>query len=117
MWVVAEFEGEVNEHGILLGLEFGRLKSEFRNHLDTSYDHHLLLNKNDPIASYPVEVRRPDPHPGAVFFDGDPTTENIARWIGEWCVLHLVPTECTRIKVEVWETQVNGAIWELIVNG
>jgi 6-pyruvoyltetrahydropterin/6-carboxytetrahydropterin synthase len=115
MWVVAEICGEVDSHGLLLGLEFGALKKEFRNHLDTRYDHHLLLNENDqwarPLTHEPY-ADRGFRLPGLEVFDGDPTTENIARWIGEWCLEDLVPY-ADRVHVEVWETQVNSATWEM----
>jgi 6-pyruvoyl-tetrahydropterin synthase len=123
MWVVVEFTGKVNANGVLLGMEFGDLKKVFRGHLDSTYDHHLLLNKEDPWAQRlmgPLGARRPfhdtnpkSQHlPGLQACDGDPTTENISKWIGEWATDEFGVSGLERVKVEVWETQVNSATWE-----
>jgi 6-pyruvoyltetrahydropterin/6-carboxytetrahydropterin synthase len=106
MWVEAELEGEVNELGVLLGMDFGSVKADFRHYLDTAYDHHLLLNKADSIATQIL--------PGLALCDGDPTTENIARWIGEWCCSTYDHPGLIRVKIEVWETSVNCATWETL---
>ena len=105
MWVVAEFEGHVNRHGVLLGMDFSEVKQQFRTALDTTYDHHLLLNEHDDIAKNILL-------PGLQVVPGDPTTENIARWIGEWCQQSFRQQGLHRVKVEVWETQTNSATWE-----
>jgi 6-pyruvoyl-tetrahydropterin synthase len=104
MWVVVEFTGKVNANGVLLGMEFGEVKSIFRHHLDTEYDHHLLLNKDDPYAKLEL--------PGLRVCNGDPTTEQISKWIGEWATEEFGVSGLERVKVEVWETQVNSATWE-----
>jgi len=104
MWVVAEFEGHVNRHGVLLGMDFAEIKSQFRTALDTEYDHHLLLNEDDTLSSLTL--------PGLHTVPGDPTTENIARWIGEWCQQAFGRQGLHRVRVEVWETQTNSATWE-----
>jgi 6-pyruvoyltetrahydropterin/6-carboxytetrahydropterin synthase len=109
MWVVAEFEGEVDAKGILLGMDFGSVKSDFRGYLDHTYDHRLLLNEVDEWAKV-------DP-PGLCACPGDPTTENIARWIGEWSLDHFDGEGLDRVRIEVWETQVNSATWEVINAG
>jgi 6-pyruvoyltetrahydropterin/6-carboxytetrahydropterin synthase len=111
MWVVAEFEGAVNKHGVLLGMDFAEVKKEFRLHLDSMYDHHLLLNEKDWFweVTHPTHAMIP----GGLKMPGDPTTENIARWIGEWCHEAYFKQGLHRIKIEVWETQTNSATWEV----
>lgn len=88
MWVELRIHGLVDKHGILDGLEFGDVKRKFRSYLDDEFDHRLLLNSMDPWAG-PVRLDRSplvkDDHlPGLRVFEGDPTTENIAKWVAEW---------------------------------
>ena len=104
MWIVAEFEGAVNRNGVLLGMDFSDIKSKFRARLDTTYDHHLLLNEQDDLVKNRL--------PGLCTVPGDPTTENIARWVGEWCQDTFQQNGLHRVRVEVWETQTNSATWE-----
>src|SRR3954447_16396326 len=84
----------VDERGIALNyhdeeMDFGRIKQAFRAYLDTEFDHHLLLNSDDPWAKVLQDV---DQHnasghlPGLRLFPADPTVENIAEWIAEWSV-------------------------------
>jgi 6-pyruvoyltetrahydropterin/6-carboxytetrahydropterin synthase len=108
MWVVAELAGDVNDKGLLLGQDFGDIKAIFRSYLDKMYDHHLLLNRDDVWSCKFL--------PGMQLVNGDPTTENIARWIGEWCKETWEWNGLQRIKIEVWETQVNSATWEEVLN-
>lgn len=111
MWVTLELKGELNQNGILEGIEFGALKKDFRDHLDSMYDHHLLLNATDPWSDIIVNLppHYPDEHlPGLHVFPGDPTTENIAKWIGEFMWSKYYHTSA----VTVWETAVNMARWE-----
>lgn len=117
MWVVAEFEGEVDHSGILLGMDFGSVKGVFRNHLDKTYDHHLLLNHDDPLLTMLGTNAYEDFYPGLAECVADPTTENIAKWIGEWCLDQYSVDGLERVKVEVWETQVNSATWEVVNAG
>jgi 6-pyruvoyltetrahydropterin/6-carboxytetrahydropterin synthase len=118
MWVTMELFGEVNQHGMLEGLDFGDVKKIFRSHLDTELDHHLLLNQDDPWAgdiylpsSNPQENALPDgPHqlPGLVPTPGDPTTENIASWLAHWA-LEKYPFNVYQVVMTVDETHVNSA--------
>jgi 6-pyruvoyl-tetrahydropterin synthase len=101
MWVRLELWGPVDRNGILAGLDFGALKKDFRGHLDRDYDHRLLLNANDPLAELDL--------PGLRECEGDPTTENIARWVGEWA-RNTYPT-LDGYAVTVDETHVNAASW------
>jgi 6-pyruvoyl-tetrahydropterin synthase len=100
----------VNSAGYVM--EFGRLKKEFREHIDTTYDHHLLLNQADPWAEtfYLHDTLEDDPVdgrtlPGLVTVPGDPTVENLCKWIAEWaCKQFKVDTIC-----RIDETLTNGA--------
>jgi 6-pyruvoyl-tetrahydropterin synthase len=98
----------VDSHGNKL--EFGRLKRTFRNHIDATYDHHLVLNREDPWAgllnvSDDKDVIDWLQLPGLVCVPGDPTVENLAKWIAEWA--------CNEFHVDVIcridETKTNGA--------
>lgn len=125
MWVEMKLHGHLNVHGILEGLDFGSVKKAFREYLDTTYDHHLLLNKNDPWADSlgALKVLTENTHPndkvqsllatsdlfeslpGLITTPGDPTTENLAKWIANWATR----TFQLNVDVHVQETHVNGA--------
>jgi 6-pyruvoyl-tetrahydropterin synthase len=125
MMVDLQIFGQVDSRGLLDGLEFGLVKKRFREHLDTTYDHHLLLNESDPWAQdlfemVPTEMANPDGGPGYVMQDvpkemgklpglrttpGDPTTENISRWVARWAAEAFQKT----VDVLVQETHVNFA--------
>jgi 6-pyruvoyltetrahydropterin/6-carboxytetrahydropterin synthase len=97
MWVTLFLDGEIDSDGLLESIEFGTLKQEFRGYLDESFDHHLLLNAEDPWCKTEL--------PGLSPFFGDPTTENIARCIFDWANDKEMPVH----HVDVWETAVNMA--------
>lgn len=118
-------KGELNENGILEGLDFGSVKKAFREHIDTEYDHKLLLNVNDSWAQLLAfkKVLEDELHPNDevyVLFEnsdyfehlpglrpcpGDPTIENIAMWIHTWAIDRFrLP-----VYVNVDETNTNGA--------
>lgn len=124
MWIELKIHGHLDSHGVLGGLEFGEVKKLFRNHLDTEYDHHLLLNHNDPWSGYHftavpndgkdyVVEGKPIRLPGLVVVPGDPTTENIARWVAEWAA----ETYKHSVDVSVQETHTNGAGYYTKYNG
>jgi 6-pyruvoyl-tetrahydropterin synthase len=81
---------------VIGGWDFHDIKKVVRHHLDTEYDHRLLLNSVDPWAQplglnqhlasnnrsviWPIECL-----PGLKTFENiDPTTENIAKAIWKW---------------------------------
>jgi 6-pyruvoyltetrahydropterin/6-carboxytetrahydropterin synthase len=137
MWVTLFIEGKVNDKGILAGpprtmqvgtafddspitiesdgtLDFGSIKKYFRQLLDETYDHRLLLNASDPFAGPILQYQKVDSIPGyreanieslpgLQALPGDPTTENLAKWIYQDMSERYPVT-----KVEVWETSVNG---------
>lgn len=136
MWVELSIFGTINKGGILVNdqeteFEFGAVKRAFREHLDSTYDHRLLLNKVDPwagpimwldqgqIKALPEGAMGIAPEqqveqvflPGLSTTDGDPTTENLAQWISLWASHEFEAV--TRVRVQ--ETAVNaaeaGAVW------
>jgi len=132
MWVTMELQGRLNDKGILGGIEYGALKKVFRGHLDETYDHRLLLNVADPYARpiYMFDVDDFEPGervnvdegskqylPGLQATMGDPTTENLAKWIAHDMYEEMVandlitamPRNIYSIDVTVWETSVNMA--------
>lgn len=105
--------GKLDENGILEGLDFGSIKGAFRGFIDRNFDHHLLLNKDDPWAGQWCErVPNTDsvgPYqelPGLTVCTADPTTENIAKWVAEWASL---VWEVRPISCSIRETNTNGA--------
>jgi 6-pyruvoyltetrahydropterin/6-carboxytetrahydropterin synthase len=123
MSVTVRLGGEINNKGFMDGIEFGALKKDFRTLLDEQYDHRLLLNASDPFARpiYTIEqaVRNEAAQatyvldenqiflPGLQAVPGDPTTENIAKWIYKAMYGMGYPVW----EVEVWETAVNMATY------
>lgn len=113
MWVELEITGAPDERGLSNGLDFGAVKRAFRGYLDEQYDHRLLLNKDDPWSqdvSYGNEMV--SELPGLVRCDGDPTTENIARWVLDWAQGEFGPAAT---RVDVHETHVNSASARVVV--
>jgi 6-pyruvoyltetrahydropterin/6-carboxytetrahydropterin synthase len=108
-WLVAlSLQGQVDSTGKLGGVEFGDAKHIFRHYLNTTYDHRLLLNADDPWAL--VRTAHSDfskDLPGLQVLDGDPTTENFAQTIGIWASA----TFKLPVQVQVKETAVNMAQW------
>src|ERR1700748_3063855 len=104
--------GPTDENGIMGGLDFGVIKKAFRQHIDTTYDHHLLLNKNDPLiaASAFTGVEPEDLYPGMHMFEGDPNIENIAKWIFNWAnsEYNQPGTFRKQLRVRAQETKTNG---------
>ena len=125
MWITLGIKGDLNRHGLLEGIEFGTLKKIFRGYLDSEFDHHVLLNQEDPFAGEIMTVDRSEEGhfaetsggglllPGVKTFDGDPTTEHIANWV--LTDINRLLTEAFGgrpyygLDVTVWETAVNFA--------
>lgn len=141
MMVKLTLYGEVNEEGIFGGADFSVLKKMFRGYIDETYDHRLLLNAADPWAhaimnvdeikamaeddSFQVHLDRAQTFlPGLQACMGDPTTENLAKWICEAMTRLLIPSltstewpfpdlELEMTEVEITETGTNGASYLL----
>jgi len=120
--VVEEGREKYDDKLVWDDLEFGAIKRSFRAHLDEQYDHRVLLNAADPFAG-PIFALERDPTnervfqftddelkflPGLNSVMGDPTTENIAKWIYEWGMGEGFPVS----QVKVWETASNMAMYD-----
>jgi 6-pyruvoyltetrahydropterin/6-carboxytetrahydropterin synthase len=103
MWVELELAGDIDSTGILAGLDFGAVKRAFRGYLDSQFDHRLLLNENDDLAYLDL--------PGLRTLPGDPTTELLARWIGQWAQAAFPFPQTPSGLVTVRETHVNAATY------
>jgi len=134
--------GEVDEQGLLAGIDYGTLKASFRGFIDAYLDHQLLLNENDPFASdlfgapesgigsSNVVVHNTSVMSGGASGGGgggstsvrhvlpglrrcaaDPTTENLAMWIGKWAQVKLGVPGIFSVAVDVDETPSNAASW------
>jgi 6-pyruvoyltetrahydropterin/6-carboxytetrahydropterin synthase len=112
MQITLRLDGELDDEGILCGLDYGTLKKVFRNYIDSEYDHRLLLNANDPWAALlmRVDTDRPQQLPGLKTTPGDPTTENVAKWICQWVVSEFAGYGPTAVHVTITETGTNGAM-------
>lgn len=114
--------GHIDEKGLLAGLDFGSVKKVFRTLIDEQLDHQLHLNYKDPWSRELINDHQYDPMkevpaiswstlPGLRTWPGDPTTENIAKWICE--------AMCDKfgakfpIRIFVQETNTNGAEYQL----
>lgn len=79
--------------------DFRDVKSQFRNYLSEIWDHRCVLSEHDRLAELEL--------PGLALMDCEPTTENIARYIGEWATT----IWDNEIQVALRETDFNEAIW------
>jgi 6-pyruvoyl-tetrahydropterin synthase len=90
-------------------MEFGAMKKMFREYIDGKYDHHLILNEDDPwartVKTQPGDDDSWQQLPGLVTVPGDPTVENLAKWIAEWASANYRCDAICRID----ETKTNGA--------
>jgi 6-pyruvoyltetrahydropterin/6-carboxytetrahydropterin synthase len=113
-WVEMTLFGGLDAAGMLRGLDFGDVKKAFRGHLDEHYDHRVLLNTDDPFAKKIATVDSTGGNnwvqlPGLLELPNDPTTENLAKWIGHWAIGEFTTVDSVSIKVH--ETSVNAASW------
>jgi 6-pyruvoyl tetrahydropterin synthase/QueD family protein len=92
-------------------LDFTDVKHKFRTFLDTHYDHHFLLNPQDPLVALmclgPEALNTMEEDWGITYTDGcDPTVENFARIILDWA-RNTFPREY-RYHVKVFEASTNA---------
>lgn len=120
-----ELTGEVDASGKIVGMDFSDIKQTFRLFVDQMLDHHLLLNEEDPYTTQLVqagevlnkgELAIPFYLPGLSRCAGDPTTENLAMWIGEWASRIYAVSGLYSVRVHITETGTNGAAYERAMN-
>lgn len=91
-------------------VDFGVIEEEVGKLLDETFDHGVVLNKKDPLT-YTLKAR---PEMKVVEFDGDPTSEVIARDIHEK-ILDIfgdsIPTFFVLESVKVWESPTANAVY------
>jgi len=112
--ITIEMHVGVDENGIARSsvsgegfrLDFGYVKQAVRGYIDDQFDHHLLLNAEDDLLG--VGGHPESAYPGLMTMPGDPTIENISKWIGEWCADTF---GVWWIDVRIDETNTNGATW------
>jgi len=98
--VTLTLSGQLSATGMVA--EFGAVKAAFREYLDTTFDHRLLLNTADDLWKLDL--------PGAVSFPTDPTVEELARHLHGWAMDNIVaPHQLLSAHVSLWETKVNAA--------
>ena len=113
-WICTlEVFGDPDEHGIII--DFHLLKDWFKNYLDNNYDHRLMLWEKDPwLGALRDRSVRPDGTelypPGIKLFSHDPTTESLAKAIGQ-DARYMFGLEY-RYRVILEEGLHNGATWE-----
>lgn len=92
-----ELTGKLDPYGMVR--DFRDVKSQFRDYLATTWDHRCVLNAQDRLVELEL--------PGLALMDCEPTTENIARYIGEWAS----DAWNEQVQVTLRETEHNEAIW------
>lgn len=102
MWAELTLDvAEVDTAGMAAGLDFSEVKREWRRYIDSELDHRLALNVSDELAKLRL--------PGTRVWPGDPTIENLARWLGEFA--RQTWPVAIGVHVSVQETATNGATW------
>ncbi len=109
-YVTVCIQGEkLDADGMLV--EFGSFKSALNRWIDANADHTLFLRDGDPVADA-IHAAVPDMR--IRLFDGNPTTEAIAKWIYERCVgilheeLNVPASHATIAHVHIQETCTNA---------
>jgi 6-pyruvoyl tetrahydropterin synthase/QueD family protein len=109
-WIEIEVGGPPDPYSGMI-LSFTEIKSKLRPWLDANFDHHTLLNTDDPLWKS-VDVTDMDCW-GFVPFpidSTDPTVENFARLIYHKCQI-LWPEKFWRFRVTVQEGPTNKATY------
>lgn len=112
-WCELTLFGPPDGRGIIL--DFHEVKVAFRAMLDSFYDHHLALDKDDPLIqkAYTRFGEGYDSiYPGVRLTPGMPTVENMSKWIGEWAQFHFSSDGIVSFKVDLWEAATNAATWQ-----
>lgn len=114
-WICTlEVFGDVNpETGIII--DFHELKDYFKTWLDNNFDHKLMLNSTDPWLGQLRDRSKLSGGtelypPGLLIENWDPTTENVAKCIGQ--IMRRRFGLDYRYRVVLEEGLHNGATWE-----
>ena len=97
-------------------MDFGPIKSAWRGWLDDNYDHHLLLNPEDPLIVHLLNHgggfgEKTIEEWGITLTDGcDPTVENFAKMNYHWAKDHFQQYgQMYKFHVKVFEAASNAA--------
>lgn len=84
---------DLNELGMVR--DFSEIKAIVSQWIDETFDHRMLLHKDDPYVAYLKEQKEP-----IKLLDVNPTAENIARLIFDFVQSQGFPV----VEVTLWET-------------
>jgi 6-pyruvoyltetrahydropterin/6-carboxytetrahydropterin synthase len=92
-------------------IDFGVIKKEVGNWIDTHWDHNLLINSHDPLNYIDRSVKDwihsgKDPY---IFDEINPTAENMAKILYAQAAILLHHYQITVIRVRLWETPTSFA--------
>jgi len=92
---VIALEGEsLDSLGMVV--DFSRIKQVVSDWIDRTFDHRMLLHKNDPVIPHLKQIGEP-----VVILDVNPTAENIAKLIFDFTKSQGFPV----VEVRLWETE------------
>ena len=80
--------------------DFGDIKRVVKGWIDATFDHKMILRRDDPIAEALQQLGEP-----VVLLDTNPTVERIARLIFDHASQEGFPV----VRVTVWETPTSSA--------
>jgi 6-pyruvoyltetrahydropterin/6-carboxytetrahydropterin synthase len=92
--VITLAAAELDRLGMVM--DFSRLKRIVGHWIDEMLDHKMLLHKDDPLLPFLREQGEP-----IYVMDVNPTAENIARLIYDYCAAQGFPVA----EVQLWETE------------
>jgi 6-pyruvoyltetrahydropterin/6-carboxytetrahydropterin synthase len=84
---------QLNSVGMVM--DFARVKQVVKTWLDTTFDHRMILHRDDPALPVLRQLGEP-----VVDLDVNPTAENLARLIYEFALHQGFPV----VEVQLWET-------------
>jgi len=83
-------------------MDFSDIKKRVADWIDRELDHKMLLCKDDPVLPHLKEIGEP-----VMVMEGNPTAENIARFIFEYAEKQGLPV----VMVKLWETASSSATY------
>lgn len=103
-WIELEIIGEPDKTGILI--DFHEIKASFRTFLDIEFDHHFVLDREDPLVELLRDVKD---ELGIVTLGFQPTVENMAKYWGN-VARDMFGSEY-EYRVRLSEASSNAATW------